>query len=81
MRLMQSEVIFIKDGRLYHEIYRGEESQLAFQQRITDSLALVNGGSVNIWKLRLLWHHSATSIYYAATCNHSIHFSGKCTIS
>ncbi|MCA1236703.1 hypothetical protein, partial [Staphylococcus aureus] len=25
-----------------------EESQLAFQQRITDSLALVNGGSVNI---------------------------------
>ncbi|MDT3943947.1 ABC transporter ATP-binding protein, partial [Escherichia coli] len=28
--------------------YRGEESQLAFQQRITDSLALVNGGSVNI---------------------------------
>lgn len=41
-------VIFIKDGRLYHEIYRGEESQLAFQQRITDSLALVNGGSVNI---------------------------------
>lgn len=41
-------VIFIKDGRLYHEIYRGEESQLVFQQRITDSLALVNGGSVNI---------------------------------
>ena len=39
---------FIKDGRLYHEIYRGEESQLVFQQRITDSLALVNGGSVNI---------------------------------
>ena len=23
-------VIFIKDGRLYHEIYRGEESQLVF---------------------------------------------------
>ncbi len=22
-------VIFTKDGRLYHEIYRGEESQLA----------------------------------------------------
>lgn len=41
-------VIFIKDGRLYHEIYRGEESRLVFQQRITDSLALVNGGSVNI---------------------------------
>ncbi|MDN8969189.1 ABC transporter ATP-binding protein, partial [Staphylococcus aureus] len=41
-------VIFIKDGRLYHEIYRGEESQLAFQLRITDSLELVNGGSVNI---------------------------------
>ena len=40
-------VILLKMGRLYHEIYRGE-SQLVFQQRITDSLALVNGGSVNI---------------------------------
>ncbi len=48
-------VIFIKDEHVSHEIYRGEESQLAFQQRITDSLALVNGGSVNM-KLRLLWH-------------------------
>ncbi len=56
MWILCKPVIFIKDGRLYHEIYRGEESQLAFQQRITDSLALVNGGSVEYMKLRLLWH-------------------------
>lgn len=36
-------VIFIKDGRLYHEIYRGEESRIEFQYRIADSLALLNG--------------------------------------
>lgn len=35
-------VLFIKDGRLYHEIYRGEESQQAFQKRIADSLAILN---------------------------------------
>ncbi|CDR67302.1 ABC transporter ATP-binding protein [Staphylococcus schweitzeri] len=43
-----ARVIFIKDGRLYHEIYRGEENQLTFQQRIADSLSLVNGRSANI---------------------------------
>lgn len=35
-------VLFIKDGRLYHEIYRGEESQHDFQKRIADSLAILN---------------------------------------
>ncbi|WP_153000038.1 ATP-binding cassette domain-containing protein, partial [Staphylococcus haemolyticus] len=35
-------VLFIKDGRLYHEIYRGEESQQDFQKRIADSLAILN---------------------------------------
>ncbi|RNB37238.1 ABC transporter ATP-binding protein, partial [Staphylococcus aureus] len=35
-------VLFIKDGRLYHEIYRGEESQQGFQKRIADSLAILN---------------------------------------
>ncbi|AXV41359.1 MULTISPECIES: ABC transporter ATP-binding protein [Staphylococcus] len=38
-----NRVVFIKDGRLYHEIYRGEESQIAFQKRIADSLAIING--------------------------------------
>ena len=36
-------VIFIKDGRLYHEIYRGEESRDEYQKRIADSLAILNG--------------------------------------
>lgn len=38
-------VIFIKDGRLFHEIYRGDEAQLTFRQKIADSLALINGRS------------------------------------
>lgn len=37
-----SRVVFIKDGILYHEIYRGDESQIAFQQRISDSLAMLS---------------------------------------
>lgn len=39
-----NRVIFIKDGRLYHEIYRGEESQSEYQKRIADSLAILNNG-------------------------------------
>lgn len=38
-----NRVLFIKDGVLYHEIYRGEESQSEFQKRIADSLAMING--------------------------------------
>ena len=38
-----NRVVFIKDGRLYHEIYRGEESRIAYQKRIADSLAIING--------------------------------------
>lgn len=40
-----NRVVFIKDGRLYHEIYRGEESQIVYQKRIADSLAIINGRS------------------------------------
>ncbi|MCU7557698.1 ABC transporter ATP-binding protein [Macrococcus capreoli] len=36
-----SRVVFIKDGILYHEIYRGDESQNAFQKRISDSLSML----------------------------------------
>ncbi|WP_414045041.1 ABC transporter ATP-binding protein [Macrococcus equi] len=36
-----SRVVFIKDGILYHEIYRGEESQNEFQKRISDSLSML----------------------------------------
>lgn len=35
-------VVFIKDGILYHEIYRGNETQIEFQKRISDSLALLS---------------------------------------
>ena len=41
-----NRVLFIKDGVLYHEIYRGEESQSEFQKRIADSLAMINGSGV-----------------------------------
>ena len=37
-----NRVLFIKDGRVYHEIYRGEETQSDFQRRIADSLAMLN---------------------------------------
>ena len=29
--LLAKRILFIKDGRLYHEIYRGEELQSEFQ--------------------------------------------------
>lgn len=35
-------VVFIKDGILYHEIYRGNETQSEFKKRISDSLALLS---------------------------------------
>lgn len=37
-----SRVVFIKDGILYHEIYRGEETQNEFQKRISDSLSMLS---------------------------------------
>lgn len=36
-----SRVVFIKDGILYHEIYRGDETQNEFQKRISDSLSVL----------------------------------------
>ena len=41
-----NRILFIKDGELYHELYRGDETQQAFQKRISDSLALLNGRGV-----------------------------------
>lgn len=37
-----NRVLFIKDGVLYHEIYRGEETQFDFQKRISNSLAMLS---------------------------------------
>lgn len=45
-------VIFIKDGKLYNEIYRGDNRQ-AFFQRIIDMLALLGGDSLDLSTVRL----------------------------
>ncbi|MBG9977283.1 ABC transporter ATP-binding protein [Facklamia tabacinasalis] len=36
-----SRVLFIKDGVVYHELYRGEESNQAFNERISQSLTML----------------------------------------
>lgn len=45
-------VIFIKDGQLYNEIYRGNNRQ-AFFQKIIDMLALLGGDSRDLSTVRL----------------------------
>ena len=45
-------VIFIKDGQLYNEIYRGDNRQ-AFFQKIIDMLALLGGDSLDLSTVRL----------------------------
>ena len=45
-------VIFIKDGKLYNEIYRGENRQ-AFFQKIMDMLALLGGETRDLSAVRL----------------------------
>ncbi|MBG9981196.1 ABC transporter ATP-binding protein [Facklamia sp. DSM 111018] len=37
-----SRVLFIKDGIVYHEIYRGNDDLQEFQQRISDSLSVLS---------------------------------------
>lgn len=36
-----SRVLFIKDGVVYHELYRGEESNQAFNERVSQSLTML----------------------------------------
>lgn len=38
-------VLFIKDGEVFHQLYRGEETGDQFYQRITDTLTLIATGS------------------------------------
>jgi len=45
-------VIFIKDGKLYNEIFRGDNRQ-AFFQKIIDMLALLGGDSHDLSTIRL----------------------------
>ena len=42
-------VLFIKDGKLFHQLYRGEADRAAFYQRIADTLTLIaTGGEQNV---------------------------------
>ena len=42
-------VLFIKDGKLFHQLYRGEADRAAFYQRIADTLTLIAaGGEQNV---------------------------------
>lgn len=45
-------VLFIKDGRLYNEIYRGDSRQ-AFFQKIIDVLSLLGGNTHDLSSVRL----------------------------
>ncbi|MEF2964298.1 ABC transporter ATP-binding protein [Paenibacillus sp. M1] len=45
-------VIFIKDGRFYNEIYRGENRQ-AFFQKIIDMMSLLGGDTDHLSQVRL----------------------------
>ena len=36
-----SRVLFIKDGKIYHQIYRGGDSSAAFYKKISDTLILL----------------------------------------
>lgn len=37
-----NRVLFIKDGKIFHEIYRGKARSQVFQERIADSLSVLN---------------------------------------
>lgn len=47
-----SRVIFLKDGRLYNEMYRGDNRQ-AFFQKIIDMLSLLGGDTRDLSSVRL----------------------------
>ncbi len=37
-----SRILFIRDGIIFHELYRGQQSDQEFQERIADSMSLVS---------------------------------------
>jgi len=39
-----SRVLFIKDGIVFHQIYKGSNTREVFYKKITDSLSLLSGG-------------------------------------
>lgn len=42
-----NRVLFIKDGQVFHQIYRGEDTNEQLYQKITDTLTLLLTGGVN----------------------------------
>ena len=38
-------ILFLKDGQIFHELYRGEKNRRAFLNEILDVLALTGGDS------------------------------------
>ena len=43
-----SRVLFIKDGEVYHQLYRGELTNDEMYQRISDSLTVLSTGGVDV---------------------------------
>ena len=41
-------VLFIKDGSIYSQIYRGEEDNHAFFERIVNNITVLSNGGVDI---------------------------------
>ena len=39
-----SRVLFIKDGQVFHQLYRGEDDDTRFYQRISDTLTMLQSG-------------------------------------
>lgn len=37
-------VLFIKDGQVFHQLYRGEDDDIRFYQRISDTLTMLQSG-------------------------------------
>lgn len=40
----RARVLFIKDGRVFHQIYRGEATSEQLYQKISDTLTMLQGG-------------------------------------
>ena len=38
-----NRVLFIRDGKVYHELYRGEQTEEAFMEKITQSILVSSG--------------------------------------
>ena len=41
---MAKRVLFIKDGQVFHQMYRGNDTEVQMYQKITDTLTLLTTG-------------------------------------